>query len=250
MFYQQIVKWIFIISCALMIALYFYKDKLPEPSTYEAFNLEEPLQTPTFREPFSIETNHQHYSLTPKFDYDLTGVVVSYSNADGFTNIWHHDLWKDFINVRDICVIWGKNVSTGVYKEVDFTSDSWTCWYTLTSKKSSMQFKSTAFSNNHLLVDNTFLASALLKAEIGDVVHFKGILVDYTNDENGGVRHTSTHRRDTGNGACEVVYLDDFTVIKKANPILRNFYMLTKWAAIFSFLGFVVLFVITPFEPR
>jgi len=82
------------------------------------------------------------------------------------------------------------------------------------------------------------------------VVHFKGILVDYTNDENGGVRHTSTHRRDTGNGACEVVYLDDFTVIKKANPILRNFYMLTKWAAIFSFLGFVVLFVITPFEPR
>ena len=64
-----------------------------------------------------------------KFDYELTGIVVSYSNADGFTNIWHHKRWKDFINVRDICVIWEPNVSFGIYKNLPFSSDTWTCWF-------------------------------------------------------------------------------------------------------------------------
>lgn len=233
-----------------MLLLSYYKDNLPDPKTYESISLDPPIQTETFREPFTITTNKQSYQITPKFDYELTGVVVTYSNADGFTNIWHHDIWKDFINVRDLCVIWNPNVSSGVYKDISFSSDSWTCWAAWKDRSTTDTFKFTALSNNHLLTENNQIKAALLKAEIGDVVHFKGVLAHYKNEESGAERGTSIKRNDTGNGACETVYVDDFNVIKKANPVLRNFYTLTKWIAIFSFVGFLIMFVRTPFQSR
>lgn len=247
---QQWFKWTLIISCALMALLVFYKDTLPEPSTYANVTLPAPIQTETSRPPFSIMMNKQQYDVTPKFNYELTGVVVSYNNADGFTDIWHHDIWKDFINVRDLCVIWGSNVSTGIYKKVSFTSDTWTCWFSWPERQTTHDFQFTGISNNHLLVDDNRLKAALLNAEMGDVVHFKGLLVDYKNDANDPVRHTSVTRLDTGNGACEVVYLDEFDVIKKAHPFLRHVYQFTKWMAILSFIGVTIIFFKTPFKAR
>lgn len=247
MFYERLFKWIFIISSSLMMILYFYKDNLPEPSTYNFVQLNPPIQTETSREPFTIMANNQHYEITPKFDYDLTGVVVIYNNASGFTDIWHYDVWKDFINVRDLCVIWDPNVNSGVYKKIQFTSDSWTCWFSWSDHAATENFKLNAVSNNHLLTDNNKIKAALLKAELGDVIHFKGVLASYKNLDTGGFRGTSIKREDTGNGACETVYLDEFKIIKKANPILRNFYTLSKWIAIISFIGFLILFVRTPF---
>lgn len=233
-----------------MLITAYYKDALPDPKTYEFVRLEPPLQSETRRDTFTILSNQQRYTITPKFDYDLTGVVVSYSNADGFTNIWHHDIWKDFINVRDLCVIWEPNVSSGIYKKVSFSSDSWTCWYSWKDNSTTEQFKFTGISNNHLLTDNNQIKAALLNAEIGDVVHFKGVLASYKNEVSGGERGTSIKRDDTGNGACETVYVDEFSVVKKANPVLRNLYTLTKWVAIVSFIGFLIFFIRAPHQSR
>ncbi|QPK64974.1 hypothetical protein IVG45_08560 [Methylomonas sp. LL1] len=122
--FERLFKRLFILCACMAGILHFYKDDWPEPAYYDLDQLEEPLQTPTDREPFSIEANGLGYTIHPKFDYDLQGVVVSYSNADGFTNIWHHKRWQDFINVRDLCVIWGNNVETGVYKNMKFKSAS------------------------------------------------------------------------------------------------------------------------------
>lgn len=232
-----------------MTITYFFKDKLPDPVYYDIDILQAPTQTNTVREPFSIEVNHQHYTIIPKFDYDLTGVVVSYSNANGFTDIWHYDDWKDFINVRDLCVIWGANVSTGVYKKLDFSSDTWTCWFSWQDQATGKLFTWSALSNNHLLTENNQIKKQLMAAEIGDVVHFNGVLADYTNTDTRGWRKTSVIRKDTGNGACEVVYLEAFDIIKKAHPKLRHFFTLMKWVAIFSFVAWICMFMITPFKP-
>lgn len=248
--YQRVFKWIFLISLLIMAVTYYYKDIFPEPSSYDMNILGDPIQTPTDREPFSITANKQHYSLTPKFDYDLTGVVVTYNDASGLADIWHYDIWKDFINVRDLCVIWGENVNSGIYKNISFTSDSWTCWAAWQDSNITNVFKGTALSNNHLLTDNQRVKQRLLQAEKGDVVHFKGVLTDYQNDDNGATRGTSTTRTDTGNGACETVYIDEFNIVKKANPIWHNFYFLSKWMAILSLIGYLIMFSITPFKPR
>ena len=245
---KKLFKWMFLISFSLTLILYFYKDQLPEPSEYIPFPLNVPTQTETSRTPFTIHANHQDYKITPKFNYDLTGVVVSYNNANGFTDIWHYDLWKDFINIRDLCVIWGVNVKAGIYKKLTFSHDTWTCWVAWDDSALNTIFKFSGFSNNHLLTDNNAIKTAVMNAEVGDVIHFKGILTDYKIEATGAKRETSIRRDDTGNGACEIVYLDEFKVIKKVNVTLRRIYLLSKWIAIFSLIGFLIMYLASPVE--
>ena len=59
-----------------------------------------------------------------------------------------------------------------------------------------------------------------------------------------------TVRTDTGNGACETVYLSEFEVINKANAGMRSFYQLAKWFTILAMIGYVVAFFNAPVHQR
>ncbi len=83
-------------------------------------------------------------------------------------------------------------------------------------------------------------------AEPGDHVRLKGVLAEYANKNNGFFRGTSTIREDTGNGACETVYLDSFEIINKANRKLRGLHHLSKWLSIIFGLGFLIMFFVAP----
>lgn len=247
---ERLFKYLFILCACVAGISYVYKDDWPRPDYYDQSLLEPPLQTETDREPFSIEANGLQYTVKPKFDYELYGVVVSYSNADGFTNIWHHKRWKDFINVRDLCVIWGGNVESGVYKNMKFDSDSWTCWAYWPDQETGAAFKMNALSNNHIVADNDALKEKLMQAEPGDLIRFSGVLAEYVNHASGFTRGTSTTRNDTGQGACETVYVDEFEIVKKANPGLRQLTRTFSWLALLAFLGFIVCFMFSPPKSR
>jgi hypothetical protein len=243
---ESLLKWLFVLSALTMGVLYFYKDNLPEPDFYGLNYLEEPIQLPIERETFKTQVNGQEYTITPKYDYELQGVVVSYHDADSFLDIWHHKRWQDFLNQRDLCVIWGENVESGVYKNMEFSNDSWTCWASWSDSATGSLFKMDALSNNHLLVESDAVESALSASEPGDHIRFKGMLAEYENKANGFNRGTSATREDTGNGACETVYLTEFEVVKKANPKLRRFFALAKGLAGLSLMGFLAMFFIAP----
>ena len=157
---ETLFKRLLIISALTMGVTYFYKDNLPPPDYYDLNSLAEPSQQPTVREPFSSRVNDQVYTIEPKFDYELYGVVVSYNDSDGITDIWHHKRWKDFLNLRDLCVIWGKNVESGVYRNMEFHNDSWTCWASWPDSNIGSLFAVNALSNNHLLADNDAIKAA------------------------------------------------------------------------------------------
>ncbi|KPJ95277.1 MAG: hypothetical protein AMJ53_03070 [Gammaproteobacteria bacterium SG8_11] len=235
-------KWIFL--CCLFVALvcYFYKDKLPAPAFYDSYYLIDPIQTPTTAAPFTTQVNDQHYFIEPLYDYELNGAVVSYHDADAIRDIWHHDKWLDFINLRDLCVIWGDNVTSGVYLDMDFSNDSWTCWAYWPDRATGQRFNKAQLSNNHLLVNDPAVKQALMSAEPGDQIRLKGMLASYRNPGNNFFRGTSITRSDTGNGACETIYVSEFEIIKKANSRLRAFYDAAKWLTVFAFIGFAVLF--------
>ncbi len=144
-----------------MIGTWFYKDKLPNPDFYDIAKLAAPRQTPTERPAFTTSVNGQQYTITPKFNYELDGVVVSYNNADGFGDIWHHKRWQDFLNLRDLCVIWGDNVGSGIYKKLQFSHDTWTCWVAWQDSETGAQFKGNQLSNNHLLAEDEHIKAVL-----------------------------------------------------------------------------------------
>ncbi len=245
---ESLFKWLLTLSMLVIGVVFIYKDKLPAPDFYDINLLAEPLQQETERLPFTSQVGDQQYSITPKYDYELQGVIVSFNNSDSITDIWHHKRWQDFLNERDLCVIWGDNVRSGVYNNMKFEHDSWTCWAYWPDSATGQLFKGNALSNNHLLIDNAALRKVLMKSEIGDHVRFKGVLAEYANKANGFQRGTSITRNDSGNGACETVYLTEFEIIKKANSGLRQIYVIAKGVAIASLIGFLVMFFITPFR--
>ena len=222
------------------------KDRLPEPEFYDQSSLGEPRQQPTRKQPFVTQVQDQEYRVEPMFEYALDGVVVSYNDADGFTDITHHRKWQDFLNVRDLCVIWGDNVARGVYRQMEFHNDSWTCWAYWPDSQTRSRFSMQQLSNNHLLVDDAQVQRRLMSARPGDQVRFEGLLASYANPANGFRRGTSTVRTDTGNGACETVYLQDFRIVKQANQGLRSLYQVSKWLASLSLMGFLVMFAVAP----
>jgi hypothetical protein len=243
---QSVSKWIALASLILLLTALFYKDRLPEPAFYQIDRLTDPVQRPTQRPPFWVETSGQRYWVKPVFDYELEGVIVSYHDADGISDIWHHERWLDFINLRDLCVIWGSNVSSGVYQQMEFENDSWTCWAFWPNRETGNRFKMTQLSNNHLLVDNEFIRQNLMSAEPGDHIRISGQLASYENPSNGFRRGTSTRRDDTGNGACETLYVQDIEIVNKANRRWRILFTATKWSLGLCLTLFLALFFINP----
>ena len=68
------------------------------------------------------------------------------------------------------------------------------------------------------------IARAIASTNVGDQVQWKGFLVNYQIGD-GPARNTSTTREDTGPGACEIVYVTEFTRLVSPNK---------KWASVYN----------------
>ena len=243
---MRLIKIIFLGALAIAVLLHWQRDSLPEPEFYDSALLLAPEQTPLQTAVFTTKAGDQSYQIKPLFNYQLNGVVVSLHDAGDMRDVWHHENWKDFLNVRDLCVMWGNNVSAGVYKTMDFHNDSWTCWASWYDSETGKQFAGNQLSNNHLLVDDNAIKKALMSVRVGDQVQFSGYLAAYRNPSNQFQRGTSITRDDKGNGACETVYLTDFRLIKSANPGKRLLYTVAKWIAIIGLLIIIIDFIKAP----
>lgn len=237
---------VFLLSLLVVAATWSGRDALPPPDTYDLASLVAPRQQATDRRPFEVEAGDQRYLIEPVADYVLEGVVVSYHDADSLADIWHHGSWQDFLNVRDLCVIWGGNVRGAVYRDMEFRNDSWTCWAYWPDAQTGARFRMNELSNNHLLTDDPRVKRALMAARPGDQVRLAGVLARYRNPANGFARGTSLTRDDTGNGACETIYVTDFEVIAEANAGVRKLHSAARWIAGLSLAGFLVAFVAAP----
>jgi hypothetical protein len=84
-----------------------------------------------------------------------------------------------------------------------------------------------------------FVAATIMRARKGDQVHLKGWLVSYGQKGTPYRRMTSTTRNDRGNGACETIFINEFEILREANPGWRALYKLSLGLMAFS-AGFLV----------
>jgi hypothetical protein len=94
-------------------------------------------------------------------------------------------------------------------------------------------------ANNHLLSDDDHLRERIAGVRVGDQIEFEGYLARYSNDS-GFERGTSITRTDTGNGACETVYVTRFRVLRDSPSVWPTL----QSTAGFGLLGSVLLWVI------
>ena len=169
-------------------------------------------------------------------------MVVSKHNSKSWLD-YYHKQWEDFINLKDVCVIWGENIETGVYRDLKFKNGSFTCYMDFKSgvdKNAAYQkFKNEALSNNHLLSADESINKKIIKAQEGDQIYLRGYLVRYSHDD--FQRGSSITRTDAGNGACETIYLTDFRIIKEANVFWRVVFSLIKYLMIVLIIILLVL---------
>jgi len=242
----RLLQLLLLLSIGIAVWSYLKKDVIPEPGFYGQQMLAEPTQTATDRQPFDVEASGITYRINPLFDYRLEGVVVSFHNSDSWWDIYHQKSWKDFINVKDLCVIWGGNISTGVYQDLEFKNSTWTCWVYWPDQETGRRFQMQQLSNNHLLVHNPEFSEALRDVQIGDQITLSGVLASYSHSNKQFQRGSSTTRTDTGNGACETIYLDHFSIVREANSGWRRLYAVAKGIIVLCLLSLILLVFISP----
>lgn len=220
-------KFVLAAAAAAFVLSLFMKDRLPGRSEVLPVLLQDPVQAKAgLPDPFDVTRKGVAYTVTPLFSYELWGMVVSYHHANSFADI-SHEAWNDYLNVKDICVLWGKNLETAVYSRMTFKNRDFTCFYRYPDEETGLIFSEDCLSNNHLLPADTIVAGTIMSARKGDQIHLKGWLVNYGIQDSPEKRLTSTTRKDRGNGACETVFVEEFEILRQANPGWRTLHKLS-----------------------
>ncbi len=236
---HQHIKFFLIANILLLLTAIWRSESLPPPSELVSSLLEEPTQVMVKQPAFTSVSNNIEYTVQPLYEYDLAGLVVSKHDANTWWD-YIHRAWNDSLNIVDLCVVWGNNVRNGSYAAIDFSSGQFTCNFSTNSNEAFAAFDQSAISNNHLLTDQASIAKKMRSVRVGDQIHFRGHLVEYSHNHGFAFkRGTSTVRTDTGNGACETVFIDSFEILKTAGKPWR---MLVWFASGMLLLGVVTWF--------
>lgn len=241
--FHTCLKIIWLISLILWVILKIYHPPLPSlANIQDNLTTREPIQTPVNPPPFTQTAKNFTYTITPLFAYEQWGLVVQQYLSNSWYDIYHKN---DPANTRDLCLVWGNNLSHESYNKVQFSHGQFTCYYRY-NQPPDPPFDPTKFANNHLLPATDAISRKINQVKIGDQIHLTGYLVNYTvtnsRGETIGSRQTSTTRTDTKGGACEVLYVTGLDIIQKGNPVYDFLYQASSLTALISTLLLIVFF--------
>ena len=232
-----------IILTSLLVALvcFWNRKDVPLDGVLHPGLADDPRQTSTRARPFDASFNDVDYRVAPEFDYELIGLVVSYRHHDGESRM--HRRAQDHLNMLDVCVIWGDNTRHPNINELTFFNGIFTCNVSTRDQAAWQAFDIFKLSNNHLISDKPAIRDRVADIAIGDQIRVRGKLASYTGPT--GTRGTSTTRMDTGDGACETIYVESFEILHKGrSPWVQGLY-----ASMAVFLLGVVVHFRRPYRP-
>ena len=233
-----------IASFIWLLVSFWNRNDLPKNIDFVPALDDEPQQTATSKRPFDVVFNEVNYTIEPEYAYDITGMVVSYRHHNE-DNSRMHALANDHLNMLDVCVVWGDNPANERLDRISFWNGLFTCNFKTRDQQAWDAFKLDQISNNHLLSDDEFIRRQAKKIRIGDQIRVRGYLASYVS-EGGSRRGTSTTRTDTGDGACETIYIDVFDIIEPAT----SYWRLSMWASLALLVTGLVVHFSRPYRPH
>ncbi|HSQ34518.1 MAG TPA: hypothetical protein VLQ89_00865 [Candidatus Binatia bacterium] len=238
---RQVFRLAMLLSLMLWLLSLLFVKRLPGPDDMAPQLFSEPVQTrENVPPPFRVKKNKLTYIVTPLFHYELSGLVVSQHRSDSLLDVSHRR-WQDYLNIKDLCVVWGKNIRSGVYRKMKFWNRDFTCMCEFPDGETAALFSDRHLSNNHLLCADKALSRRILAVRPGDQIYFRGYLASYSQPANQFERGTSTVRDDSGNGACETVFVTDFMIWQRANRAWHAINSLAFLATIAFMLAMLLL---------
>lgn len=236
-------KLLLILSLLVCIVSFIKRNDFPQQVQLDSRILQEPLQSKSYKDDISLPFKDHEYWVKPQYRYELYGLVVSYRLHDGDKML--HKSWGDHLNVADLCVIWSETAQSPWLNSLRFWNGQFTCNVSTRSNEAWQSFNMNQLSNNHLISADDVLRDRIANVEIGDQIRITGWLAEY-GSEQGKIRGTSIRRDDTGNGACETLYVERFEVIQQASSPWRMLW----YGSLACFLLFALLYLLRPFKPN
>jgi hypothetical protein len=214
---RELIKIVLLGGLVILFLGIIFRNRWPGNEEFRPELFQEPVQEQeSLPAPFDVTQGGYTYTVYPLFNYELWGMAVSSHYAGSFLDV-AHEVWKDYLNIKDICVIWGQNLETGAFRNIRFWSRDFTCYYSWSTPEAGRLFSVSHISNNHLITENPALRRIIRSVKRGDQIHLRGWLANYGHKGTSAVRGTSTTRDDTGSHACETVYVTEFDILKRAN---------------------------------
>ena len=170
---------------------------------------EEPVQGAVEEAPIVLSRRDHLVSLTPRATYRITGYAVDTSRE--LLDDW------DFVAPMDVALAWGPVADPAVLRKVSFhLSRRYVSYRWREDPGVAPGVLASHIANHHLIPADDSVSEALDGVRRGNLVTLVGRLVDVEiRDPAGRVAakmRTSLSRADTGNGACENVYVEEVVV--------------------------------------
>lgn len=229
-------------SFVWLLVSFWNRNDLPRNVEFRPEVLAEPRQTAAEALPFGTVYNGVEYLVEPEYKYDLAGMVVSYRHHDGNSRM--HFQANDHLNMMDVCVVWGETATSKLLHKLRFWNGIFTCNVKTRDQAAWDAFRMEQLSNNHLISDDEYIRDRVKDIRIGDQVRVVGYLASYSNEE-GSKRGTSTTRTDTGDGACETIYVEKFDIVEPAT----SFWRMSMWASLAILLTGLFVHFRRPYRP-
>lgn len=229
------------VSFVWLLVSFWNRNDLPRNIDYVPEITNEPAQTETRQRPFTAVFNEVEYLIEPEYEYDIVGMIVSYRHHDNNSRM--HRLADDHLNMLDVCVVWGDN-STSDLHQIDFWNGIFTCNVFTRDQQAWDSFDMNQLSNNHLISDDDNIRDRVKDIQIGDQIRVRGYLASYSSAR-GGKRGTSTTRTDTGDGACETLYVKHFDIVQHAT----SYWRISMVASLLALLAGLAIHFRRPYRP-
>jgi hypothetical protein len=168
----------------------------------------EPRQTALpLPEVVPIEFDGKSYLIEKHHRYEIAGEVLS-------VETYNLAFRSDFFDV-DLGLIWGPRVADLKQKYTFNQGGRWLFWSSNGPvSEDERRYITAHISNNHLIPaeGRRNLFKAVRWPSRGDKVRITGCLVTIKNPSGGVAVASSTSRDDTGDGACEVIWVDEIQI--------------------------------------
>ena len=163
----------------------------------------EPVQTPIDRVA-PLEKNG--FAIKPLARYEITARVLSKQS-------YRWDAGAKLVPI-DLTMGWGPMSDTAVLSKIEITQGSrWYSSYIPNTKEFpiSMDAINRHTANTHLIAADDAIAKQIRNIRPGKIVKMRGYLVEVSGKD-GFTWRSSLSREDTGSGACELMWVESFSV--------------------------------------
>jgi hypothetical protein len=166
----------------------------------------EPVQTATDRAPFEVSTRKGPVTLHPVASFEVAGVVAG---AERYR--FDHEA---FLSPVDFVLTWGDLPAEPYKSKVSYRQMTRYYFWRTPSSDLDPGYIQSHSSNMHMIPASANLKRALTSVGEGDSVRIRGLLVNVTRGD-GYHWNSSRSRRDSGPGACELIWVEELQAGRK-----------------------------------